>query len=74
MQLANARRMRDSTFRIIGVYRDTTEITSYLRDHRYIDFRDDNVYADQNRELALSLWGQQNTPPLRNVPYDIKPR
>ncbi len=66
--------MRDSTFRIIGVYRETTEITSYLRDHRYIDFRDDNVYVDQIRELALSLWGQRNKPPLRDVKQDIKPR
>lgn len=66
MQLANARRMRDSSFRIIGVYREGTDTTSYLRDHRYVDFRDDGLYADQIRELALSLWGQRNSPPLRD--------
>lgn len=67
MQLANARRIRDSSFHIIGVYREGTDTTSYLRDHRYIDFRDDGLYGTQIRELALSLWGQRSKPPLRDV-------
>ncbi len=66
MQLANARRIRDLSFRIIGVYREGTEMTSYLHDLRYIDFRDDGLYGTQIRELALSLWGQRNRPLLRD--------
>lgn len=67
MQLANARRIRDSSFRIIGVYREGTDNTSYLRDHRYIDFRDDGLYDIQIHKLALSLWLQRTKPPLRDV-------
>ena len=66
IQLANARRMRDSSFRIIGVYREGTDTTSYLRDDRWIDFRDDSLYANQIRELALSLWRERTKPPLRD--------
>jgi len=65
--LANARRIRDSSFRIIGVYREGTDNTSYLRDHRYIDFRDDGLYDIQIHKLALSLWLQRTKPPLRDV-------
>ena len=68
MQLANARRMRDPDFRIIGIYREGSDASSYLRDHRYIDFRDDRQYDKQLQELAFSLWGRRNKPRVRNSP------
>jgi hypothetical protein len=68
IQLANSRRLSEPSFRIIGIYREGIETPSYLRDHRYIDFRDDLKYDDQLRELALSLWGRRSKPPLRNNP------
>jgi hypothetical protein len=68
MQLANARRIREPVFRIIGIYREGTETPSYLRDHRYVDFRDDLQYEQQLRELALSLWGHRTRPGLINNP------
>ena len=52
MQLANARRLRDKTFKIIGIYREGNENTAYLRDHRYIDFRDGTKYKQKLRNLA----------------------
>jgi hypothetical protein len=68
MQLANARRLRDPGFRIIGIYREGAETPSYLRDHRYIDFRDDRQYDGRLQELALSLWGQRSKPGLAAAP------
>jgi hypothetical protein len=68
MQLANARRMRDSHFRIIGIYREGNDASSYLRDHRYIDFRDDRYYDRQLQELGFSLCGQRKKPRVRNSP------
>jgi len=68
MQLANARRIRDKYFRIIGIVREGSDVTSYIQDHRYIDFRDDRMYDNQLKQLASSLWGQRRKPRLRNNP------
>lgn len=67
MQLANARRLRDSSFRIIGIYREGDKPTAYLRDHRYIDFRNDANYEDRLNELAQSLLGNKYKPKLKVV-------
>lgn len=64
MQVANARRIREPEFRIIGIYREGNDNSSYLKDHRYIDFRDDVKYCTQLAELANSLWGRERRPPL----------
>lgn len=64
MQVASARRIREPEFRIIGIYREGDENSSYLKDHRYIDFRDDSRYDSQLGELARSLWGESRRPPL----------
>lgn len=69
MQLANARRMRDK-FKIIGVYREGNDNTAYLRDHRYVDFRDDNHYERNLEELAKSLLGYRRKPPLKGLPNE----
>lgn len=63
MQLANARRMRGG-FRIIGVYREGSDNTAYLRDHRYIDFRHDEHYDNNLKVLADSLWKRRRKPDL----------
>lgn len=64
MQIANARRIREPGFRIIGIYREGDENTRYLRDHRYIDFRDDNRYERNLKSLADSLWERRSKPTL----------
>ena len=61
MQLANARRLREPSFRIIGIYREGGDNVSYLRDHRYIDFRDDSRYEKNLQMLSDSLWGRYRT-------------
>ena len=70
MQLANARRLREG-FRIIGIYREGNENTAYLKDHRYIDFRDNAFYEDNLKELADSLWGRRRKPVLGVKNYEI---
>lgn len=64
MQIANARRLREENFRIIGIYREGTDNTAYLKDHRYIDFRNDDRYELQLEKLACSLWGRSDKPAL----------
>ncbi len=64
MQIASARRMREPAFRMIGIYREGKNSTAYLRDHRYIDFRDDSKYQERLKELADSLWHRSHRPVL----------
>ncbi|MCK5329658.1 MAG: SUMF1/EgtB/PvdO family nonheme iron enzyme, partial [Candidatus Latescibacteria bacterium] len=64
MQLANARKLREPGFRIIGIYREGNENTAYLRDHRYADFRDDSLYEQNLKELADSLCKRRSKPVL----------
>lgn len=64
MQLANARRLAEPGFRIIGIYREGDANTNYLRDHRYADFREGVDYEKVLRSLADSLWGRMSKPPL----------
>lgn len=65
MQLANARRLREPSFKIIGIYREGDQNTAYLYDHRYIDFRDDCIYEDNIHVLANSLLNKKRKPVLQ---------
>jgi len=67
MQIANARRLREPGFRIIGIYREGKENTAYLHDHRYIDFRDETKYEERLKELADSLWHRSHRPALGRI-------
>jgi len=71
MQLANARRLREHDFRIIGIYREGNENTAYLHDHRYADFRDDSLYEQNLKELADSLWRQRSKPELAREDSEV---
>ena len=64
MQIANARKLKEpEEFRIIGIYREGNKNTAYLKDQRYIDFRDDSLYEQNLKELADSLWGRRTNHP-----------
>ena len=61
VQMMNARRMRGN-LRIIGVYRSGDRPPNYLRDHRYVDFRNDRRYDEALQELVADLRGQTRAP------------
>lgn len=67
VQMMNARRMAEGV-RIIGVYRSGDRPPHYLRDHRYIDFRDDTRYEDAVAALVADLRGQSGPPPIATAP------
>jgi hypothetical protein len=63
VQMMNARRMAEGV-RIIGVYRSGDRPPHYLRDHRYIDLRDDARYEDAVATLVADLRGESGPPPV----------
>ena len=65
MQMMNARRIKDGV-RIIGVYRSGDRPPSYLRDHKYVDFRCDKHYEEALQELVDDLRGQGGPPEMGN--------
>ena len=64
VQMMNARRIAEGV-RIIGVYRSGTRPPHYLRDHRYVDFRDDKDYKKALRSLTEDLLGRAGPPPVQ---------
>jgi len=69
VQMMNARRMAEGV-RIIGVYRSGDRPPHYLRDHRYVDFRDDGDYAASLKVLVDDLLGRGGAPPV-GVPSPV---
>lgn len=63
VQMMNARRLAEGT-RIIGAYRAGERPPHYLRDHRYIDFRDDRAYEESLQTLVNDLLGVTRPPPV----------
>jgi hypothetical protein len=61
VQMMNARRMAEGT-RIIGIYRAGKRPPRYLRDHRYIDFRDDENYESSLLILVDDILGRGGAP------------
>jgi len=64
VQMMNARRMAEGV-RIVGVYRSGDRPPHYLRDHRYVDFRDDEKYDEALQALVQDLLGNSGPPPVR---------
>ena len=65
MQISNARRLaRKDGFRIIPIFREGDKTSSYLSDHRYHDFRDDEKYEMTLKELLDWLHGSVKPPVL----------
>lgn len=64
VQLATARRTAGESLRFIGIYREGDRTLTHLRDHRYIDFRDDSLYEERLRELINDLLGHTTKPLL----------
>jgi TIR domain len=70
MQISNARRLSGKgEFSIIPVFREGKATTTYLADHRYIDFRNNNQYDIRLEELVNWLLGQVIPPPLGRNPF-----
>jgi hypothetical protein len=63
VQMMNARRMSEGT-RIIGIYRSGERPPHYLRDHRYVDFRDDEEFDAAIDSLVEDLLGRSGPPPV----------
>lgn len=64
VQMMNARRMAEGT-RIIGVYRSGDRPPHYLRDHRYVDFRDDTEFEGSLQILVDDILGRSGPPKIR---------
>jgi hypothetical protein len=63
VQMMNSRRMAEGT-RIIGVYRSGDRPPHYLRDHRYVDFRDDAEFENSLQILVDDLLGRSGPPKI----------
>jgi diguanylate cyclase (GGDEF)-like protein len=65
MQISNARRLaRKDGFLIIPIFREGEKTSSYLSDHRYLDFRDDKQYNLTLQYLIDWLHGSVKPPIL----------
>jgi CheY-like chemotaxis protein len=66
MQLATSRRTAGANLRIIPIYREGDKTAAHVRDHRYVDFRDDSK-CEQNLQLLIDdlLGTAPMVPPVR---------
>ena len=72
MQISNARRIaRKDGFRIIPIFREGDKTSSYLSDHRYLDFRDDEKYNMTLQYLLDWLHGSVEPPVIGNGKVNI---
>lgn len=69
MEIANARRIKEG-FRIIPIFREGIETSTYLSDHRYLDFRNDDNYDDSFAELIQWLFRKIKPPPLGDLSFE----
>lgn len=66
VQMMNSRRMAEGT-KIIGIYRSGDRPPNYLRDHRYVDFRDDDKFEISLKLLVDDLLGIAKPPPVESM-------
>ena len=64
VQMMNARRIAEGT-RIIGIYRAGDRPPHYLRDHRYVDFREDEDFEKSLMVLVDDILGRGGAPKIR---------
>lgn len=65
MQIANAKRLiGKGEFSIVPILREGDYSSTYLSDHRYIDFRSDDDFAKSVSELVKWLSGETKAPPV----------
>lgn len=69
MQIANARRMNDG-FRIIPIFQEGKKTSTYLSDHRYLDFRNDADYDANFSVLLQWLFGKIKPPALGDLSFE----
>jgi TIR domain len=63
VQMMNARRMSEGT-RIIGIYRSGDRPPRYLRDHRYVDFRNEGEFEESLQILVNDILGRSGPPEI----------
>jgi hypothetical protein len=68
MQLAMSRKLAGEQLRVIGIYKDGGKVSSYLRDHRYADFRDNSKYNANLKLLIDDLLDRRDIPKVENLP------
>jgi DNA-binding response OmpR family regulator len=57
IKLALSRKIAGENVRIIPIYREGDEAASYIKDHRYADFRDDSRFQSELQRLIWDLRG-----------------
>ncbi len=71
MEISNARRMSDPNgFRIIPIFREGKRTSTYLSDHRYLDFRNDADYDASFAVLLQWLFGEIKPPALGDFSFE----
>lgn len=63
MQLAASRRIAGENFRLIPIYREGNKTAAHVRDHRYVDFRDDANYVSNLQLLISDLLNDESLAP-----------
>ena len=69
MQIANAL-SHERWLKIIPIFREGDETSTYLLDHRYLDFRDDDVYDLKFAELLQWLFEKVQPPALGDHAFE----
>jgi hypothetical protein len=64
IQMAAARRIAGEKTRLIPIYREGEKTAAHVRDHRYVDFRNDSEYEQKLLELSEDLRGEVLIPPV----------
>jgi len=72
LQMGLARQIGGDQLKVIPIYREGSETPTYLRSHRYVDFRDDKKYDHNLAELAKWLKGEIR-PPMISKPEKPNP-
>jgi hypothetical protein len=72
VQISTARKLAGDKVRTIGIFREGEKLPTHLKDLKYVDFRNDGLYAKNLRELIhdiaefypLPVWLPRNLPPI----------
>jgi hypothetical protein len=67
IQMATARRTAGEDMKIIGIYRAGDSTPMHVRDHRYVDFRNDKEYEKNLGKLVDQLLGMSEKPDVRGA-------
>ena len=69
LQLTLSRSIENKKIRLIPVYREGEKIAIYLKDRKYIDFRDDTKYETNLQNLVDDILDINQVPPVEPIDY-----